>query len=381
MPIKLPIVILSTADFDAEIWTNKQHIATRLAEYVPVTYIESLGLREPSLHWSDVRRIFTRLIRRVSPANVFLASKPGAAMSNRRAPTHVSVIAPIVLPWHKFSMVQRINRWLIEHFLIPKLPNQFILWTFSPITYGLDERATKVFYHSVDLLHTLPNIPGLTLLDHERRLIQKATRVIVSSEGVRQHMLELGAAPLLWENVADVELFKSIQPQNRVRRAIFVGNLTPSKVDFSILEQLAEQGIPLALAGPINIDGIASGDAVERLIKRTNVEYLGVLSQAEMAVELAKSWLGLIPYKVNDYTAGVFPMKVYEYLSSGLQVVATPIPSLALRAVPGVQIAKSTEFIAQAASICSADYCPPPGEFTQNSWNSRVKQIISLVDA
>ena len=43
---------------------------------------------------------------------------------------------------------------------------------------------------------------------------------------------------------------------------------------------------------------------------------------------LAAADVGIIPYRINDLTSGIFPMKVYEYLSAGLPDVATPLPSL-----------------------------------------------------
>jgi glycosyltransferase involved in cell wall biosynthesis len=52
------------------------------------------------------------------------------------------------------------------------------------------------------------------------------------------------------------------------------------------------------------------------------------LAPAEMARLLGRASVGLVPYLLNDYTSGVFPMKVYEYLAAGLPVVTTALPSL-----------------------------------------------------
>ena len=69
----------------------------------------------------------------------------------------------------------------------------------------------------------------------EARLLGVADVVLASSAGVRDHLVRLGRADVrLWENVADVELFRSARPP-RVRRAIFAGNLTPEKVDLELL--------------------------------------------------------------------------------------------------------------------------------------------------
>lgn len=237
-------------------------------------------------------------------------------------------------------------------------------------------------YHSVDLLHTIDGIPRNALLEAERQLIKRADAVIASSNGVAEHLRAQGAKPLVWENVADINLFQQMQAPGaaRERRAIFVGNLTPSKIDFALLEGIVAKGVKLALAGPISIDGTKRDPALDRLLASPMVTYLGTLDQLEMAGEIGKSWVGIIPYHLNEYTAGVFPMKVYEYLAAGLPVVATHLPSIADRTIPGVSLVGAEDFAKAVAKACLGAYEPPVGDFTSNSWEARIEQIKKLLD-
>ncbi|HHT1096702.1 TPA: glycosyltransferase, partial [Enterobacter hormaechei] len=60
------IVVLSTADWDNPFWTNKQHVALELANRGHrVLYIESLGLRRPSVNKKDLSRIFRRVLKAI----------------------------------------------------------------------------------------------------------------------------------------------------------------------------------------------------------------------------------------------------------------------------------------------------------------------------
>lgn len=371
MADQLPIVILSTADFDAPVWTNKQHIAVRLAGERAIYYIESLGLRAPRLNFEDVKRVMRRL-------SAFILGRKREHAALRRG-DGIKVLTPFVLPWHGSRVLRLINRGLIHSTILRKLPKRYILWSFSPITYGLAERAEAVIYHSVDLLHTLPGLPREALLKAERQLIARADAVVVSSKGVRDHIQAQGRDAYLWENVADVELFKSLWSDARERRAIFVGNLTQTKINFSILEGIVERGVRLALAGPSSIDGTQCDQTLDRLLESGLVEYLGVLSQEVMAAELGRSWVGIIPYQANEYTSGVFPMKVYEYLSAGLPVVATPIPSLAAAPIEGLELVGADEFAERVAALCSAEHRPPAGDYSFNSWTTRMAQIGALL--
>ena len=272
---------------------------------------------------------------------------------------------------------------MIRRRILPRLPERYALWSFSPLTYGLEEKAAMVVYHSVDLLHTIDGIPREALLQAERRLIGRADALVASSTGVADHLRTQRANPMVWENVADVDLFQSMRAPvaARQRRAIFVGNLTPGKVDFAILEAIVAKGVRLALAGPFSIDGTRRDPALARLLASPLVTYLGTLNQQDMAAEIGKSWAGIIPYHLNQYTTGVFPMKVYEYLAAGLPVVATNLPSLSDRAIPGVTLASPERFADAVAHACAGDYAPPPGDFSSNSWEARLEQIRTLLDA
>lgn len=377
----LPVVILSTADIDAPIWTNKQHIASRLVAEREVHYIESLGLRAPRLSIKDLRRIAAR----VSTILRKKQSHPAIGAKNKRRDGVEALHrhAPMVIPFHAFSLVRAFNRWMIKRRILPHLPERYALWSFSPLTYGLEERAAMVVYHSVDLLHTIDGIPREALLRAERQLIARADALVASSTGVADHLRTQRANPMVWENVADIDLFQRMSAPvgARERRAIFVGNLTPSKIDFAIFEAIISKGVRLALAGPVSIDGTKRDPALTRLLASPLVTYLGTLNQQEMAGEIGKSWVGIIPYHLNQYTTGVFPMKVYEYLAAGLPVVATHLPSISDRAIAGVTLSSPEGFAEAVARACTGDYAPPPGDFSKNSWESRLEQIRTLLDS
>lgn len=377
----LPVVILSTADISAPVWTNKQHIAIRLVSDREVHYIESLGLRSPKINSSDLNRIFSRIAKFFG--NLFLLKNNNNLSRFEYDEKKFIKYSPIIIPFHRYKIVRILNYILIKIQIKNRLPKRYIFWSFSPITYGLENKASAVFYHSVDLLHNIKDIPSEILLECERRLIFKADKVIASSIGVADHLRKQGATPYLWENVADVGLFHQMRKpaHERHRRAIFVGNLTPGKIDFAILEAIIDRGVNLALVGPYDIDGTARNAALDRLLNSPLVEYLGTLSQQEMAIELGKSWVGIIPYEINSYTAGVFPMKVYEYLGAGLPIVATALPSIENRKLPGVTVAGTDTFADEVASLCEREYAPPPGDFSGNSWEARLDEIRKLLDS
>lgn len=370
------VVVLSTADIDAPVWTNKQHLATRLAQEYDVIYVNSIGLRTPSLNRSDVNRILKRLVSR----------KKTAAPSAPQTPNRFTVVSPRVLPFHSISFVRHVNSRLLKRQIGGLLADTqaSVLWTFSPITYGIESLFSATVYHSVDLLHEIAGIPRTPLLEGERALIPRCDRVIASSSGVESHLASQGASHVLvWENVADVDLYIST-PGDRREMAIFAGNVTPGKVDFGILRRLAEQGLPLAIAGPISIDGSDARKEIDQILQYKNVTYHGNLTPRDLATVLNSATVGLIPYRQNPYTRGVFPMKVYEYLASGLAVISTPLPSLSGLSNDSIRVAGPEAFVDHVRRHLGLDdraVQRRKSNSREHSWGTRFESAKALIDS
>ncbi len=383
------VTILSTADFDSAVWTNKQHLATGLVRAgIEVEYIESFGLREPRVSKADLTRALRR-VRRMLPSRRSASDGAASRPTNLSPPgagnDRPRVVSPIVIPFHRFSGVRLLNRLIVRLTLLPRLSRGegSVLWTFSPLTYGLERYFDTTVYHSVDLLHHQERAPGALLLESEARLLSHASNVIASSVGVRRHLESLGCSDvLLWENVADVGVYAGVR-EPRVQDAIFAGNLTPAKIDIGLLRGLVDAGVGLVLAGPVAIDGTDDG-AIRELLAHDRVTYLGNLAPRDLARALASAKVGLIPYATNPYTRGVFPMKVFEYMAAGLSVVTTPLPSLAehgdiLHVEEGLNFVRT---VADEVSSFSETAAERRRQIAQNhSWERRIEQAVGLLGA
>ena len=91
-------VLLSTADWDHPLWTNKQHVACSLADLGHrVLFVDSLGVRAPRGDRSDAGRIVRRLKR--------------GLRGPRQVRPNVWVVSPLVLPGQSSGVLGRLNRW------------------------------------------------------------------------------------------------------------------------------------------------------------------------------------------------------------------------------------------------------------------------------
>lgn len=302
----------------------------------------------------------------------------------------MSVWSPVLVPVHT-GPLRRLNEKLLHRLVRGWLdhPGPKVLWTYSPETYGLEDLADAVVYHCVDLLAEVPGIPATVVDLGEKRLAAVGATAAGSSGVVVDHLRAQGFAdPLSWPNVADVEEVVragvGVERDPVVRRAVFAGNLSTTKVDFPLLERIARSGVELHLAGPIAEGGGRAASEVES-VERAGAVYHGMLSLPDLARLYWTADVGLIPYLVNSYTRGVNPLKTFEYLAAGLGVVATPVP--AVQAVEGDVVVCGTndEFVdavVRLASHPSSDTVARRAALAEeNSWGRRGAQGRAVVRA
>jgi len=321
------VLVLGTAEWDSPIATNQHYVVRELAQSWDVTFVESLGLRRPTLRRQDVARMAARVMK---------ASGTKEAAVRRARPDRASIVSPLVVPVHR-APTFRINRALLRKATMPWLDHAGpkVLWTFTPVTYGLEAAADVVVYHCVDLLAAFPGIDAVAVGRGEARLAVRADRAIATSKAVQDHLAGVGFPHIdFMPNVADVSVFNQHSRPAGQRRpaALFSGNLTVHKLDMPVLEATAtalrEAGGELVLAGPLAAGGGSFDAELQRLLA-LGARYLGVLTPQELAQAAGECTVGLIPYALNDYTRGVSPLKAFEYLASGLSVVSTRLPSVA----------------------------------------------------
>jgi glycosyltransferase involved in cell wall biosynthesis len=375
------VVCLSTADWDAELWTNKQHLMSRLSRAgVTVLYVDSLGLRAPSTSARDLRRIAKRLWSWRPLATIV---EPG-----------LLVDAPLVLPW---PSAQRINRHLLSrrmrrnarHYHL----NKPVLWTYTPTAVDVfdPDRFSSLVYHCVDDLAAYPGVDAVNFRSREAELVALADVSIASSRPLEQHLRQLGAQKVIyWPNPADVAQFLPLSTRIRPRRNRpqigFVGAIQEHKVDTQFVVDMAHlrPDWDFVLVGPVGLGLQQSG--LHEVRWPANVHFPGVVAHDELPNVLHAFDVGLIPYRINDYTRSVFPMKVFEYLAAGLGVVSTPLPSIvgevehvefadsAATTIAALERVLRADLNSDSARLARAEYA------TAYSWGARCTEALALLD-
>ena len=136
-------------------------------------------------------------------------------------------------------------------------------------------------------------------------------------------------------NAADIDLFATARgtlsrPPDLAAATgpivCFHGTLGDQKLDARLLARIASRrpGWTFALLGHE-----PDGGARMELAGVANVRLLGLKPQQQVPAYPAAADAAIVPYRINDYTLGVDALKAYECLAAGVPVVATDLPCFA----------------------------------------------------
>jgi glycosyltransferase involved in cell wall biosynthesis len=376
------IVCLGFAEWDAELWTNQQHLMSRLAKDNRVLFVESLGLRRPRLAGRDLRRMARRVTK---------------ALRGPRSVDGLHVLSPLAVPLHGRRGIEALNSRLVQ-LQVSRAARKLgierpLLWSYVPQAEWLvgTLRPAGIVYHCVDDIAAQKGVRSDAFRVAEARFAARADLVLASAPALAERMRTLNDNVFYAPNVADTARFATALGDGPVDagmavlphpRVVFTGAVVATKLDVDLLEgvALARPDWSIALVGPVG-----AGDPltdISRLRLLRNVHLLGPRPYADLPDVLRGADAALVPYAINDLTRSVFPMKVFEYLAAGLPVITTPLPALA--ETNGVTVAADAPATVAAIERALASDGPSARHARSqavlgHSWEARLDEIASYL--
>jgi uncharacterized SAM-binding protein YcdF (DUF218 family)/glycosyltransferase involved in cell wall biosynthesis len=317
------ILCISTIDWDF-IWQGHQEIMSRLAaDGHRVLFVENTGVRAPRV--SDLGRLRHRLRNWWKGTKGFREERP-----------NLFVLSPLVLPLPYSRVAGWINRQLLMRTLSRWMRatgfSRPIVWTFMPtplaraVIAAIDPMLT-IYYCIDDLASSSPEARRIAA--SEQQLFRDADLVFVTSDRLRQRALQFAREVHLFPFGVSLEVFERARDAGpaipadlaALPRPIagYVGGLH-QWLDQDLLADVAAKhpDITFALVGPAQVD-------VSRLEGVPNIRLLGKKPHGELPGYVHGFDVGLVPYRITEYTANVYPTKLNEYLIMGRPVVATDL--------------------------------------------------------
>jgi hypothetical protein len=200
-----------------------------------------------------------------------------------------------------------------------------ILWLSSTKYYYLKDIVNykKLFYRCSDDISGFKNTCK-SMLNLEENLIKEADTVFITSKDllskkckIRHDLVYLPNGVDLSNFIKDEYKLPDEYKRSNNRKCIFVGALH-NWVDIDLIHYCCSKlnNIDFYMVGPINTN-------LSSLNECNNVHIIGKKNYNEIPDYLYYADVAIIPFKINNLTNSITPVKLYEYMSAGLNVVST----------------------------------------------------------
>jgi glycosyltransferase involved in cell wall biosynthesis len=213
------------------------------------------------------------------------------------------------------------------------------------------------------------------------RVRARGHRVCAISDVLLERLAPTGSAAVMPNGLEPAE-WRSPEPPSWLQPdgrplLVYVGTLD-TRLDLGVLARLAEElsEARIVLAGPAGDRGHIAG-----LRRYANVELRPPMPRADVAGLLSIADVGLVPHVHSRLTAGMSPLKLYEYLAAGLPVAATDLPPMRGVDERVTLVPEGGDFTAAVRAALAAGRAGE-GErlafVAANSWRGRHERMVEL---
>jgi glycosyltransferase involved in cell wall biosynthesis len=340
-------------------------------------------MRSPRLTRYDIKRSFE------VAAGWFTSSE-----GNERAPlpANLTVVSPLMIPFNGMPAVRSINRLSVKRTVTSRLTelqmhDPLIITTFPCTCDFVGDFGERLhIYYCVDDFVSWPGVDRRLIAAMEDALIARSDLVLASAEALCLAKERNGKRPALLAHGVDFEHFHaalSCGDRPKRMRTIpgpiigFFGALS-AWLDYELLVMIARQrpDWSLVFIGPVDTD-------ISILAGIPNIHLLGKVAYDDLPAYAACFDVGIIPFKANELTRSVNPLKLMEYLSLGIPVVSSYMPEVAKYAEIVSIAHHQEEFLAAIARSLDQDTAEQRQKRLQtaraHSWSAVAERFSALV--
>ena len=355
--------------------SSTQHLISHLLKQHRIIWINSIGMRRPSLNRKDFQRV-------INKAKAIMGmSKPPEYISGGPEPILLNLK---VLPFHGLSLVREINKkWLVDAIQKACKKHGFhdiILWTSLPtaidVVGALNEKAS--IYYCGDDFNALDGVDHATVGPMERELVQKVDLILVVSEELAQKFP--GPKTAMLPHGVDYDLFATPADHpgdftDKGPVAGFYGSISEwLDVEMLIQTATAMPSWTFVFVGAIKTETGA-------LRELPNVQFLGPIPHSQLPAYVQNWDVAMLPFRHNRQIEACNPLKLREYLASGTAIASSDFP--AVRVYDGhVSIQNHREPFSRVilrAYETRLDKAQRQALAVNESWQKRAAQLEELI--
>jgi glycosyltransferase involved in cell wall biosynthesis len=243
----------------------------------------------------------------------------------------------------------------------------------------------------VDNLIAIPDIDEQAFQEAERRLLTNVDQIFTTHQNISSRLKKEHENVNFLPNVVDFEHFNNphdwIKPDalRIIEKPVigFHGALSNFKVDFDLLLELCSKNPHWHFFIIGDEREKQSNDQFSKIVALNNVTAPGFVDYEELPEYIACFDVAIMPFLLNDYTSGMFPMKYFEYVAARRRIVSTNLDFLA-SVEHEVAIAKTADEF--ATCIEKALHEDPISNsharklVGQNTWDDRLDTMLDKLE-
>jgi glycosyltransferase involved in cell wall biosynthesis len=347
------IVCLATQEWDAH-WSVAQQVASRLAPDNRVIYVEPF---HPPL---------ARLLKR---HKLLQKQRDEHVPQIREVRPNLTVFRP-EYPYTPGNMRSRLSGVINDRLYEAELRGTFrklgidrpIFWTFFAQSLSFLNLEHELFVYDCvdDWPSFFPNPIERQWVERiDLALTKKARLLFAGSDPLADKKRAVNSNSFVVNHAADVAHFskashaETVVPEELDRlsrpRIGFVGMIDTLRFDATLINEIANR----ADYQVVIVGGFMNG-ANTLIPDRPNIHRLGMKSVWQLPGYLKGMDICIMPYKINETTRYIFPLKLFEYLATGKPVVATPIPAVQ-RHASALYVAEGADFVSTVERALAED--------------------------
>lgn len=305
--------------------SSSQHLFRQVSREHNVLWVNTVGMRTPSLSIGDLLKSLRKL-----KSMVF-----GSFIAARKQDTSSRLIAiqPLMIPFPGNRLAEAFNRRSVlravrAHTFKHDLSAPVIVSTVPNACDVVSHLgASAVIYYCVDDFSKWPGLAADVVSRMEGRLVERSDSIIVASPVLEEHLADCRKPIYQLGHGVDLEHFKKAanfskqSPQRTSRNIAAFFGLLDERFDEALVSRLADR-LPswdFILIGPSVVE-------LSDLRAKRNVSFIGPVDYADLPNQIRDANALILPYVLSTATRTITPLKLNEYLATGIPVICSRIP-------------------------------------------------------
>ncbi|MER2557295.1 MAG: glycosyltransferase [Candidatus Competibacter denitrificans] len=304
--------------------SSSQHLFKHIALNHKVLWVNTIGMRNPKLTWSDFNKIIKKIKKMFGSLNVQSQQQSGNIF--------LHVCQPFMLPFNWSTLVRKFNKYSVQQAIQRNnchldLTNSVFVATVPNACDYIDILVnSKAVYYCVDDFTQWPGLNHRLVREMEAQLIERSEILVATSHKLYHKLHTYGKPTYLLTHGVDRALFLN----NPSTEHTCLSNIQKPRIGyFGLIDERSDQNLLVAIASSMpDFSFVMTGPVVadvSRLKACSNIYFTGPVAYTDLPSLVKGLDILFIPYLVNEFTDSISPLKLKEYLMTGKPVVTTPL--------------------------------------------------------